>query len=54
MDVINGDLLRLALGGRFDVIIHGCNCFCVMDDGIAKTVPSRFFHKPITATAKQR
>ncbi|MFM4915500.1 macro domain-containing protein [Aeromonas dhakensis] len=42
MDVINGDLLRLALGGRFDVIIHGCNCFCVMDDGIAKTIKSTF------------
>ncbi|HHX8537458.1 TPA: macro domain-containing protein [Vibrio alginolyticus] len=42
MDVIDGDLLKLALGGRFDVIIHGCNCFCVMDGGIAKTIKSLF------------
>ncbi|MEZ8011547.1 macro domain-containing protein [Vibrio sp. 10N.261.45.A4] len=42
MDVIDGDLLELALNGRFDVIVHGCNCFGVMDGGIAKTIKSLF------------
>ena len=42
MDVINGDLLELALNGRFDVIVHGCNCFGVMDGGIAKRIKSIF------------
>ncbi|MFQ2006730.1 macro domain-containing protein [Aeromonas veronii] len=42
MDVMNGDLLELALKGRFDVIIHGCNCFGVMDGGIAKRIKSIF------------
>lgn len=32
---INGDLIELALVGEFDVIAHGCNCFCAMNSGIA-------------------
>lgn len=38
MKIIEGDLLTLALAGKFDVIVHGCNCFCVMQGGIAKTI----------------
>ena len=25
---IEGDLIKLAQEGKFDVIAHGCNCFC--------------------------
>ena len=32
---IEGDLIKLALEGYFDVIAHGCNCFCTMGAGIA-------------------
>lgn len=32
---ITGDLIQLALEGKFDVIAHGCNCFCTMGAGIA-------------------
>ncbi len=32
---INGDLIELAVNGEFDVIAHGCNCFCTMGAGIA-------------------
>ena len=39
---IRGDLLKLALDGRFDVILHGCNCQCVMGAGIAKQVRTLF------------
>ena len=35
MNVVTGDLLRLALDGRFDVIVRGCNCQCAMGKGIA-------------------
>jgi O-acetyl-ADP-ribose deacetylase (regulator of RNase III) len=42
MPTIHGDLLKLALSGRFDVIIHGCNCQCQMGAGIAKTVKALF------------
>ena len=37
-----GDLITLALAGRFDVIVHGCNCFCSMGGGIAKTIQEIF------------
>jgi len=42
MNVIHGDLLELALAGHFDVIVHGCNCQCVMGKGIAKTIRQKF------------
>ena len=42
MKVIRGDLVKLALNGRFDVIVHGCNCQCTMGAGIAKTIKQVF------------
>ncbi|MCP4114680.1 MAG: phosphatase [Desulfobacteraceae bacterium] len=42
MKTVNGDLIKLAMDGEFDVIIHGCNCFCTMGAGIAKTVKTQF------------
>jgi O-acetyl-ADP-ribose deacetylase (regulator of RNase III) len=42
MRIVHGDLIKLALGGQFDVIIHGCNCQCVMGAGIAKAIKSTF------------
>ena len=42
MNCITGDLLELADAGRFDVIIHGCNCFCTMGAGIAKAIAQRY------------
>ncbi len=32
------DLVEMAKAGKFDVIIHGCNCHCVMGAGIARTI----------------
>jgi O-acetyl-ADP-ribose deacetylase (regulator of RNase III) len=42
MNVAEGDLIKFALDGRFDVIIHGCNCQCVMSAGIAKVIKQTF------------
>ncbi|MGO4260476.1 macro domain-containing protein [Lysobacter sp. TAB13] len=42
MKIVQGDLLRLAADGRFDVIVHGCNCQCQMGKGIALTIKRRF------------
>ncbi len=42
MNILKGDLIELALDGEFDVIIHGCNCFCAMGAGIAKAIKSEF------------
>ena len=40
--VITGDLIKLALDGKFDAIIHGCNCFCTMGGGIARVIKDVF------------
>jgi len=39
---IKGDLIKLALNGEFDVIAHGCNCFCTMGAGIAPQMAKNF------------
>ncbi|ESU36406.1 Putative high-affinity ADP-ribose/NAD metabolite binding module containing protein [Giardia duodenalis] len=41
-DTCYGDLLDYAAKGCFDVIVHGCNCFCTMSGGIAAPISSRF------------
>lgn len=38
MKEIKGDLIHLAKQGEFDIIAHGCNCFCKMGSGIAKQI----------------
>ena len=35
---VDGDLIALAKAGQFDVIGHGCNCFCNMGAGIARAI----------------
>lgn len=42
MKTIKGDLIKLAKEGNFDWIIHGCNCFCTMEAGIAKAIRAEF------------
>jgi O-acetyl-ADP-ribose deacetylase (regulator of RNase III) len=42
MKTVHGDLVKLALEGEFDVIIHGCNCFHTMGAGIAKAISKTF------------
>ncbi len=42
MKKIKGDLIKRALRNEFDVIVHGCNCFCTMGAGIAKTIKDNF------------
>lgn len=42
MKKLKGDLLKLAVEGRFDVIVHGANCQCVMGAGIAKAIRETF------------
>lgn len=39
---IDGDLIELALKGEFDIIAHGCNCFCTMGAGIAPKMAKTF------------
>lgn len=42
MNTIKGDLVQLANEGRFNVIVHGCNCFCTMGAGIAAQIANVF------------
>lgn len=39
---ITSDLIYEALDQRFDVITHGCNCFCTMGAGIAVPMNKHF------------
>jgi O-acetyl-ADP-ribose deacetylase (regulator of RNase III) len=48
MNTITGDLIQLAKDGRFDIIVHGCNCFCTMNKGIAKQIAANFHLAKIT------
>lgn len=40
--IIEGDLIELAKNGEFDVIVHGCNCFCTMRAGFASQLVDVF------------
>jgi O-acetyl-ADP-ribose deacetylase (regulator of RNase III) len=39
---VSGDLIDLAKKGEFDVVAHGCNCFCTMGAGIAPQMANAF------------
>lgn len=39
---IKGNLITLAMEGKFDVIAHGCNCHCAMGAGIAPMMNTAF------------
>ena len=40
---IKGDLIELTKQGEFDVVTHGCNCFCTMGAGIAPKMAKSFY-----------
>lgn len=39
---VEGNLITLAKEGNFDVIAHGCNCFCTMGAGLAPQMANAF------------
>jgi len=42
MKIVKGNLLDMFDDGEFDMIVHGCNCICVMGGGIAAQVRARY------------
>lgn len=41
MKITVGNIVDMAFAGQLDVIIQGCNCFCRMENGLAKTIRDR-------------
>jgi len=39
---MKGDIISLFLSGEYDYLVHGCNCFCTMGAGLAKTIKDKF------------
>lgn len=54
INIVKGDLIKLALEGEFDVIVHGVNCFCVQKAGIAKQMAETFHTNSPTLFNKER
>ena len=54
MKILKGDLLAFAEAGQFEVIIHGCNCLCNMESGIARSIKDKYpaVYKADLATKK--
>lgn len=42
MKYVKGDLLALTEQGKFDIIIHGCNCHNTMGSGVARQIADRY------------
>lgn len=42
MKEIQGNLITMALAGKFDVIVHGCNCLSTMGAGLAPQMAKTF------------
>ncbi len=42
MKTVKGDLLKMGKDNEFDIIMHGCNCFCIMGAGIALQIAEQF------------
>jgi O-acetyl-ADP-ribose deacetylase (regulator of RNase III) len=38
MKIVTGNLIQMAKDSKFDVIVHGCNCFNTMGGGIARVI----------------
>lgn len=36
--IVDGDLIKMGLNEEINVLVHGCNCFCTMNSGVAKGV----------------
>lgn len=42
MKTVTGNLITLAKDNVFNVIVHGCNCYCAMGAGIAPQIAAAF------------
>jgi len=42
MDIIGGNLIDYFENDKFDIIVHGCNCFNTMGAGLAKQIKHKY------------
>jgi O-acetyl-ADP-ribose deacetylase (regulator of RNase III) len=42
LTVVKGNLIAMGKNNDFDIIVHGCNCFCTMGAGIAAQIAQQF------------
>lgn len=42
LKTVKGDLLKMGKDNEFDIIMQGCNCFCIMGSGIAVQIATQF------------
>lgn len=42
MKRIKGDLIAMGKNNEVDIVLHGCNCFCIMGAGIAAQISEHF------------
>lgn len=42
MDIITGNLIDYFENDKFDIIVHGCNCFNTMGAGLAKQIKNKY------------
>jgi|Laugrespbdmm15sn_2_1035079.scaffolds.fasta_scaffold00151_30 O-acetyl-ADP-ribose deacetylase (regulator of RNase III) len=42
LTVVKGNLIAMGKANDFDIIVHGCNCFCTMGAGIAAQIAQQF------------
>lgn len=42
LSYIKGDIIDLADTGNYDLIAHGCNCFCTMGKGVALAIAKAY------------
>jgi len=40
--IVKGDLIEMMQMNEFDVVIHGCNCFCTMGAGVALRLATKY------------
>lgn len=40
--IVQGDIIQLAMSGNYDVVVHGCNCFCRQRRGLAPQMALAF------------
>lgn len=42
IEIIKGNIIERAKSGQYDVVAHGCNCFCLMGAGLAPQMAEAF------------